>query len=292
MLTKTLNDFVSNRNVRPEDIGRLCDDLKGTFSKAEECLILGVLMGCSEELSKSQVVQKSVQNGQYANNHIRTVLELLSENRQVTERQFASLKKLLNSRDMIVMSTYILPELLCILHQRKSMDVWQLFSPLLKWHARSRIWEIAILVFLVCDPLVLNRSNLRRTASLRSKRCRLLLQLCCFKEQGSLSNVCYSVKPVVYDLSRLSSGIHRNVFMDLGWVWCHTGASNYDAIISTLIALGDFRNCELIIPCLVKAVGSSNPNLAQYLKQIAACNDEKAAMFAKEALKHIENKWS
>src|SRR6266516_7306405 len=162
----------------PESLTQALSLLNDRLPEMEERLLLDVLVSAPGPLWEPPSVREAAQRVRPANENLRILLRLLTDQRTLSAFSEAYLKTLLKSRNRHALNSVHLPTLIALLHRRGSIDANAVLLPRLHWYSSSSLWEIAILTLRACAPQTLHSPRLARLARYKSIRCKLLIQLC------------------------------------------------------------------------------------------------------------------
>ena len=264
----------------PEALADFIRRVTGSFSRSDEDLMVGTALACSSEFWRSELVQRTLDGVYHANENLRLVFGLLACS-SVTEEKADALNKLLRPENSHLLRSENLFRLLTSLHQRRIADIAEILLPRLHWYSNPGLWENAILTFRVCMPALLQESRLRRIASMKSARSRMLLRLFSLDLSCQFPDRHEQLRRTVVSLSRLRDSLHQSVIVGVAWVCRYEGPKLACAIAREMVHVGDHRDCEFLVPFLSDPRQSGDLDL---LAAIAASPNAKAANWAKALL--------
>ena len=251
------------------------------LSVRDEHLFLHRALTARWELWQERSVLAVVRDQPFANENVRLMLDLLTCN-SLTEEVRQGLERLVGAARPHLLNANLLAHLLTGLHLRGIIDGPQLLLPKLRWYSRTRLWENAVEVLSVCAPHLLKEPRLRRLASIRSKRCRWLLQFYPTEASTSRSRRAYEpLRKAAVALSRFGDERHGVAVYDLGRICLHREPDLACNMARELVVLRDFRDLEAFAHFLYQ---SSEASDLETLAAIANGPNNRAARLAKPLL--------
>ena len=282
MTSDQLRRFLSEAISSESDLTEFIECAKRKIEPADENLVIGTALCCREELWRSPVIQRMIQNSAFENFYVGLVCKLLGSN-IITSELSRGLNTLFKRSGVNLSKTDSLIRLITLLHRRKIIDAKQLLLPRLGWFSQVELWETAIVTFRICEPSLLLDTKLMSIPRVRSARCRVLLNILSADMAGEASISTALLRKGVSMLHRLKSEDHTSVVIRISWASMFEGPKLACTIIREMARIGDYRDCEFLVPFLAKSRESGD---LETLTALVASPNDKAAKCAKVVLEN------
>jgi ribosomal protein S18 len=235
----------------PEQLAEFLANSDGLYRAAGERLILSKALSVRSELWQALPVQSAVRIGGQMHENVRIIFGLLGCEHVSPDKQ-QELLSLLSRKNMHLVHSDIIFRLLTSLHQRGVLDAPPIILPKMRWYSGSVLWEMGIMTLRVCAPRILRERKTHWIGSLKSLPCRIMLRIFAAFESNQLPEGRREFQRTVAQLAQLPNKTHSRLLCNLAWVSMYEGRGLACAILKEMVALHDYRDCEVLIPFLTE----------------------------------------
>jgi hypothetical protein len=232
-------------NISGKDtLARFIECSKGEVPIRDEGLVIGMAIGCPEELWRLPMIQSTIRQADFQNHNVGLLFGLLSNTINPSDLS-PSLDRLLARRSrMLSWPTFY--RVIALLHKRDLIHARDIFLPRLGLLSSVDLWCLAIMTFRVCDPSLLRDKHLMRIPRMRFARCRALLGILTADFTGDMEPCSAMFAEGMNELCGLGKDEHSRAVLLIAHYCLAEGGRLASAVVREMAVRKDCRDLDIV----------------------------------------------